>query len=437
MRNFTSIWLGQLVSLIGTWMTAFALDIWVFQKTGSATQFALVTLASTLPLVLISPIAGTLIDRWNRRWTIIISDFCIGLCTLSLAILITTDHIQIWHIYLINTLMSILAGFQNPAYKAFITSLVPVEELPRVSGMVQLALSIQQIASPLLAGILLATIDLRGILLIDLGTVMIALVPLLLLKFVEVNQSDYEETQPLSILQETTYGWNYLKERSGLLAFLILYTIYQFLVGCVFILAYPLVLSLTTPSRLGIIIFIGGLGMLVGALVMSTWGNNWKNLINLVLGAMLLSGLWIVLAGLRPSIVQITIACVLFFLCSPIVNGLTQVIFQKKVAPKVQGRVFALTGAISGAAVPAAAIIAAPLADNILEPLMAFDGPWSNNIVGQLIGSGPGRGIALLFISMGLLTLIVTLIGYQYPAIRKLEENSPDLEYSSIKQGHG
>ncbi|MTJ52916.1 MFS transporter [Anabaena sp. UHCC 0253] len=432
MRNFTLIWLGQLVSLIGTWMTAFSLDIWVFQKTGSATQFALVTLTSTLPLVLISPLAGTLIDRWNRRWIIIISDFCIGLCTLSLAILITTGQLQIWHIYLANTLISIFGGFQNPAYKAFITSLVPPEELPRVSGMVQLALSIQQIASPLLAGILLATIDLRGILLIDVGTVIIALVPLLLLKLVEVTKS-HHETEKLSILQETAYGWNYLKERSGLLAFLILFTIYQFLVGCVFILAYPLVLSLTTPSRLGMIIFIGGLGMLVGALVMSTWGNNWKNLINLVLGAMLLSGLWIVIAGLRPSIVQITIATVLFFLCSPIINGLTQVIFQKKVAPQVQGRVFALTGAISGAAVPAAAIIAAPLADNILEPLMAFDGPWSDNIIGQMIGSGPGRGIALLFISMGLLTLIVTLIGYQYPAIRKLEENSPDFEYSPIK----
>lgn len=420
MRNFTFIWIGQLISLIGTWMASFALDIWVFQTTGSATQFALVTLTTSLPMVLVSPLAGTLIDRWNRRWTVIISDSGIGICILILSILVSMGELQVWQIYLINTFISLFGGFQNPAYKALITCLVPIEKLPKASGMVQLALGIQQIASPLLAGLLLSVINIQGILIIDLITVIIALIPLLIIKEREIAKCPIETIQKVSLWEEMSYGWKYLKESYGLTEFLILYSIYQFLVGCVFVLAYPLVLSLSTSSQLGIIMFIGGLGILTTSLIISKWGHEWDNLSNIVIIAMILSGLWIAIAGLRPSIVQISVCTLLFFLCSPIINGLTQVILQKKVPPQLQGRIFALTGAISTAGLSVAAIFAAPLADNILEPRMEFNGPWANNIIGQIIGSGPGRGIALLFVMLGLLTVSITFIGSQYPGIRKL-----------------
>jgi DHA3 family macrolide efflux protein-like MFS transporter len=426
MRIFTLIWLGQLVSLIGTWMAVFALDIWVFQKTGSATQFALVTLTCTVPPILISPLAGTLVDRWDRRWTMIISHFCTGLSTLSIVALLTTGQLEIWHIYLRNVFISTFGAFHSPAYKASITSLVPQEDLARVSGMVQLAMGIQQIVSPLLAGILLNLIQLKGILLIDLAALLVALVPLVLVPFPQISQPADENQEPLSILREIAYGWTYLTERSGLLSFLIVFTIYQFLIGFVGVLMYPLILSLATPASLGQIAFLGGIGTLVGALVMSTQKNTWKNLIVPILSAMSLSGLWIALAGLRPSTIEIAIATLLFFLTAPFINGSVQVIFQKKVAERVQGRVFALTGAISGVAIPLAALIAGPLADRVFEPLMAFDGPWSSNLIGQVIGSGPGRGIGLLFVIVGCFILLAALIGYQYPAIRQLEENLPD-----------
>lgn len=428
MRIFTFIWLGQLVSLIGIWMATFAVDIWVFQQTGSATQFALVTLTNTIPVLVISPIAGTLVDRWNRRWVIIISYVFIGLCNLSLVTLLTISQLEIWHIYLINILVSIFGTFQGPANKALITSLVNQEDLTRANGMIQIGMGVQQVVSPLLAGFLLTIVELRGILLINLATLLIAMAPLLLLRFSEVSQPAEKDTKSLSFLQEMAVGWIYLKERPGLLGLMILYSVYQFLVGFVFVLSYPLILSLTTASGLGVITFFAGIGMLTGALVMSTWGNSWQKLVGPVFSAMSLSGIWICLAGLRPSILQITIATLLFFLGAPFINGLTQVILQKKVAPMVQGRVFALTGVMTGIALPLAAITAAPLADNIFEPLMAFDGPWSQKFIGQIIGSGPGRGIGLLFVIMGCFTLMVTMIGYQYRPIRELEHNLPDYE---------
>ncbi|MBD2195455.1 MULTISPECIES: MFS transporter [Calothrix] len=428
MRIFSFIWLGQLFAMIGLWMTGFALDISVFKQTGSATQFAFLTISLTIPTILISPIAGTLVDLWDRRWTMIISHICTGLCTLTLIVLVSMGKLEIWQIYLNNILISIISTFHAPAYKASITSLVASEDLPRVSGMLQLGIGIQQIISPLIAGTMLEIVGIKGILSINLSTLLVAIITLLLVRFGEISQTvDVDRDAPaVSFWQKMVYGWTYLLERPGLSSFLILFTIYQFLVGFVSVLVYPLILCVSTPADLGKITFMSGIGMIVGGIAISSWKHNWQNLINPILIAMSLSGVWIALAGLRPSIIQMAIATLLFFLTSPFISASIQVIFQTKVAEHVQGRVFALIGAISGAAVPLAAIFAGPLADYVLEPLMAFNGPWSRQLVGQLIGSGPGRGIGLLFVIVGFFVFLAAIIAYQYPAIRQLGDNMPD-----------
>jgi len=438
MQIFTFIWLGQLISVIGIAMTGFALDISIFQQTRSATQFAFLTLACTIPLILISPIAGTLVDRWDRRWIMIVSDICQGLFTLMLIVLIGIGQLEIWHIYVRNIFTSIIGAFHSSAYKASITSLVQREDLTRVNGIIQLGMGIQQIIAPLLGGILLGILEPRGILIINLATLLVALVPLLLVQFPQLNQAvdEKEDNPPSSFWRETLYGWTYLTEHPGLLIIMILFAIYQFLVGFVSILSFPLILSLTTPTGLGQIVFVSGIGMLVGAMVMSTWKNSWQNLIRPVLITMSLSGVCIAIAGLRPSIIQIAIATLFFFLITPFISGSVQVILQTKVAESVQGRVFALTGAIWVTAVPLSAIIAGPLADYVFEPLMSFDGPWSGLLLGQIIGSGPGRGIGLLFVIIGCFILVTALISSQYPAIRDLEVNVPDFESSAGKVGH-
>jgi MFS transporter, DHA3 family, macrolide efflux protein len=118
MSLFILIWFGQLVSLIGSGLTSFALGVWVYQRTGSVTQFSLIYLFALLPGILISPVAGALVDRWNRRWCMILSDSCGGLCTVAIAFLLAIGHLEIWHIYLIACLYSVFRAFQLPAYSA-------------------------------------------------------------------------------------------------------------------------------------------------------------------------------------------------------------------------------------------------------------------------------------------------------------------------------
>ncbi|HLP89574.1 MAG TPA: MFS transporter [Nostocaceae cyanobacterium] len=428
MGVFLLIWLGQLIYMISSSMTGFALDISVFQRTGSATQFALLTISCSLPLIIISPFAGALVDRWDRRWTMIFCHCSTAICTLTLLTLLTVDHVEIWQIYLRNALTSIIGAFHGPAYKASITSLVPKDDLTRASGMVQLGMGIQQIIAPLLAGFLLLVIQIRGILLIDAISLVAALTPLLLIRFASHNQLQPTDSQSSSLWQDTLYGWQYLQQMPGLLSLLVLYTLYQFLIGFVGVLSYPLILCVTDASNVGKIVFVSGVGMIISATLISSVRNHWKNLSEALLIAICLSGIWICLAGFRPSVLEMAIANLLFFVTAPFISSTVQVIFQKKVLPSVQGRVFALMGAISSTAVPIAAGIAGPLADHVFEPLMSFDGPWSTQLIGQILGSGPGRGIGLLFVLVGCCLSFTGIIAYQYSPIRQLEETYPTLE---------
>lgn len=428
MSIFRIIWLGQLFYLIGISMTSFALNISVFRQTGSATQFALLMLTCTIPPIIISPVAGTLVDKWDRRMTMIIAHIIIGVLTLSLLIIATIGQIEIWQIYLINIFASIIGTFSNPAYKAAITSLVPPEDLSRASGMVQLSIGIQQIVGPLIAGAILDAIHLQGILTIDFLGLLIALTTLISVKFGEkIHQTEENNYQPsISFLwhvlwRDVTDGWTYLIKCPGLTSLVIILTVYQFSIGFVTVLFYPLALSLTTPSELGKIVFLSGIGMILGSLLMSSWKYQWQNLITTILIAMSLSGMAIAIGGSRPSLLQMYIGTILFFFNTPFINGMIQILFQTRVAENLQGRVFALTGAISSAATPLASIVAAPLSDYVFEPLMGFDGNWSKAFIGELIGTSPGRGTGLLFVIVGCFITTTAIIASQHPRIRQLE----------------
>ncbi len=428
MRVFLLVWLGQLVSLLGSSLSNFALDVWVYQQTGSVTQLSFLILFTTFPLVIISPFAGVLVDRWNRRWVMILSDSGAALSSLTMALLLVTGQIHVGHMYLVylaTAVSSSFSAFQWPAYSAATTLLVPKKHLGRASGMIQLAQALGQILSPLLGGLLLVVIHLSGIIVLEFISFLFSLTTLLLVRFPSQKVTQSQETNKSSLLTQALYSFHYLSARSGLLALLFFFAASNFLVGIIEVLVYPLILSFASPAQLGTILFVGGVGMLTGSLLMITWGRGRKNYINILFCFMLLNGFSMVVAGLYRSIFLFTVAAFLYFLGLPFINSSSQVIFQKKVAPEIQGRVFSFNSAICASCLPIAYLVAGPLADKIFEPLMIVNGPLAGTI-GQLIGTGPGRGIGLMFIVFGTLTMLMTIIAYQYAPLRFVEYELPD-----------
>jgi DHA3 family macrolide efflux protein-like MFS transporter len=434
MSTFILIWFGQVLSLVGSRTTSFALSIWVYQHTNSTTQFTLLILSTTLPGILISPIAGVFVDRWSRRWIMIISDFCAGLCTLTIAWLFVSGNLEVWNLCLLSAISSGFSAFQGLAYSSATTLLVPKEQLGRASSMTQIRLSIAEILSPALAAALLVTIKIPGVVVIDLTTLCFALVCLLVVKFPEVQTTEAKGEEVgffSSFWQELTFGWHYLIERPGLLGLAAFVAIGNFLIGGAEALTTPLVLSFTSMESLGTISSIASSGMLVGSFIMSIWGGI-ERLINTIFISMFFLGLFYVLAGLRPEPILFTISEFFIFFIIPIVNGAIQVIYQKKVPPEVQGKVFAFRTAVTQGFLPLSYLIAGPLADQVFEPLMAADGLGAASI-GQIIGVGHGRGIGLMLIIMGIFSIVFTFIAYLYPRLRLLEDELPDTTPFSVQ----
>jgi len=424
MGVFSIIWFGQLVSIVGSGLTRFALGLWVYQRTGSVTQFALIALSSILPHLILSPLAGALVDRWDRRWVMILSDLGAGFSTFLIAALFFTDLLAVWHIYLITAISAAFDTFQWPAYSAAITLLVPKENLGRANGMVQFGQAASEIFAPVLAGILMVTIQMWGVLLIDFVTFLFAVGTLLIVRFPEHKTTTTEKEGKGHLLHEAMYGWKYITARPGLLGLLLFFAVVNFLWGTVGALIIPMILNFTSADVLGIIISIAGGGMLTGSLIMSVWGGP-KRRINGVLNFELFSGVCFLLIGLRPSAWLVALGAFGAHLTIAIVSGSDQTIWQSKVVPDVQGRVFAMRQMIAKSTRPLAYLLAGPLADMVFEPLLAADGSLAGS-VGPIIGIGPGRGIALLFIVMGIIKVTVSLGGYLYPRIRLVEDELPD-----------
>jgi MFS transporter, DHA3 family, macrolide efflux protein len=424
-RVFGIVWFGQLISVLGSALTAFALGLRVYLETGSVTQFALLSLCNVLPVILLAPLAGALVDRWDRRWTMILSDTGAALCTLGLAALLVTHRLEVWHIYLAAALSALAGTFQTPAYLAASTLLVSPKDLGRVGGLMQLGQAAAEILAPMLAGFLVLKIQLYGVILIDFATFLFAVGTLLVVRFprpeVIPSTGAGRAARPArSLRREMAEGFAYLRGQPGLQALLVYFAVVNFFGGMIGVLAQPMILSYASADVLGVLLTIAGGGFLLGSLVMSAWGGP-KRRVDGILGFGLLFGLGLCTLGFRPAALWVGLGAFVAHFALPFVNGCNQAIWQSRVPPALQGRVFALRQTVAKSAQPLAIIIAGPLADRVFGPLLTPGNFWADR-VGGLIGFGPGRGIGLLFIAIGVLVLATMLAGYIQPRLQAVEK---------------
>ena len=424
MAVFALVWFGQLVSLTGSGLTEFALGVWVFQRTGSPVQFALTILFVSLPRILLSPLAGTLVDRWDRRLAMLLSDLGSGLCTLAVALLLFANQLQVAHIYLLVAISSAFGTFQRPAYAAATTLLIPAQQYGRANGMVGLARSISSLVAPALAGFIVVTAGLPSVLLIDFATFLFAVLTLMVVRFPRPPQSAEGAAAQGSLLREAISGWSYIARRPGLLGLLSLYAATWFLGVPTEVLLQPYVLSFTSPDTLGLIVSVTGAGFLAGGLVMSAWGGP-KRRIYGILGFELLVSLCSVLIGLSSSALFVGVAVFFYYVFIELSDGCSQALWQAHVAPDFQGRVFAIQQMITLSALPLGLLITAPLAEYVFNPMLDYNGTWAGT-VGRVIGVGPGRGIGLMFIIAGVFNVLALVAGALYPRIWHVEDELPN-----------
>ena len=422
MRTFFVVWIGQLISVVGSNLTGFGLAIWMYLETDSVTLLALIMLATTLPGIVIGPLAGAFVDRLDRRKVMLIGDSSAGTATLVVVLLLLTDQLELWHIYLMATIGSVANSFQEPAYTASVPLLVPKKHLGRANGLVQMGQAMGALVAPILAGVLVAATGLRGVLLADVATFAVAVSTLAL---VRIPRPEAAPSRNERLWGQVAEGWRWLQARGGLFAFLLVAAGINFLLGFMNVLYIPLLLSFTDEVMLGTALTVLGAGMLVGSLVMGVWGGP-KRRVRGMLAGIVVGGLLVAAMGFDDSVFLVTAAAFVLMVTVAVVNGTSQVLWQVKVPPELQGRTFSVRRMLAQIAIPVSYLSAGPLADGVFEPLLAAGGGLAGS-VGSVIGTGPGRGIGFMFVLMGLGTVLLAVLAYFIPSIRNLEDELPDM----------
>ena len=435
MTAFSVIWVGQFTSLLGTAMSNFGLTLWAYDVTGQATPLALVGFFFVTPMTILGPFVGTLVDRSNRKLMMMLSDLAAALTTALVLILYTTGNLEIWHLYITATIGGIFQGFQWPAYSAAIALMIRKEHYARANGMLDLAGNASQVFAPVLAGALIGPLGLVSLLIIDLVSAAAAIGTLLFVHIPQPPRTDAGREAAGSFFREAAYGFRYIFARPSLLGLQTVFLVGNLFSSLAFAILAPMILARTGSNELafGTVQSAGAIGGVVGGLGMSIWGGPKRRIHGVLLGWFCCGLLGQTVLGLGQTLPIWVAGMFLFVFFIPFLNGSNQAIWQAKVAPDVQGRVFATRRLIAWLVSPLARLVAGPLADQVMEPAMAEGGKLAP-VFGGLMGTGPGAGMALVFVITGLLAAATGLSGYLFPVIRDVEDILPDHELAAAPE---
>lgn len=441
MRAFYIVALGQFISIVGTTMTQFGLTIWSWKFVTEvqpvaepATAMALVGFFNLAPEILISPLSGALVDRWNRKLVMVISDVAAGLATIAIFLLFNSGQLQMWHLYAAGVWTGAFKSFQWPAFSAAISTMIPKEQYTRADALLGLTESLSGIFAPPLAGLLLVVVGLAGIMTIDIVTFVAAVIGVLIVTIPQPARSEAGHEAKGSLWQESIYGFRYIFKRPSLLGLQLVFFFGNLLLSLAFILVNPMILSRTGNNEviLSLVQAAFGVGAVIGGVILVRTGGLKRRVHGVLLGWFFTSLFGTVIFGIGRTLEIWIVFGLLASVVNTFINASNQSIWQSKVAPDVQGRVFSTRRLIAQVIGPLGILLAGFLADRVFEPAMREGGSLTATF-GWLVGVGPGAGMALLLVICGLLAMLVGASGYLFPAIRNAEDILPDHDAGTAK----
>lgn len=425
MRKFTLIWFGQLVSTIGSYMSKFALTLWAWQLTGSATALALVGFFSLLPRIFISLFAGIIVDRANRKYLMMLGDAIAASSTIGILILHLSGNLAIWHLYLAASINGGFGQIQQLAYSTSITLLVSSQNYTRANSMNSAVHYGSSIFAPAIAGVLYPIIGLGGILPIDLATFGVAIATLMWIRIPQPDRETKgksEENKKSALWGEITFGIRYIWQRDSLRTLLIVTALFWFAHDLGGAISNPMILarSNNNSQALSAILSLAGIGGVTGAVVLSAWGGT-KRRVNGMLAGFMGAGIAKTIFGLGQSTTIWLPAQFCSSLNFPLLGSSQKALWMEAVSPELQGRIFAADELVIRLVSAIATLIAGPLCDRILEPAMQSETILSS-LFAPIFGNSAGAGMALLYVGCAIAMFVVGVVGYRLPQLQQLED---------------
>ncbi|WP_202638622.1 non-ribosomal peptide synthetase [Bailinhaonella thermotolerans] len=421
MRRFLVIAAAQLVTMTGTAITDFAIPIWVYTTGGSLMNYALLIALAIMPGVLASPLVGAIVDRSSRRAMMVVGNALGGGVQLLLGVLLWTDALRTWHIYPITACLSVALIFQRLGFTTALPQLVPKRYLGHAAGVVQMVIGTSQFAAPLMAVALLASIGLPGIVALDVASFGLMLLVLALMRFPATMA--HERREPLAT--EIRHGFRMSLGNRHLRASLIYFAVLNVMLAAALLSVSPLVLTFAELTTAGQISFVGGLGATLGGLAIALWGGPRRRRMRAILIATAGVGVFAVVTGLHASPLVVGLGAFGMWAGTSLLNGIFLTIVHVKVPQRFHGRVMALNQMVSWSTLPLGMAVVAPLGERLLEPLLAPGGALAPT-VGAVIGVGPGRGIAFMYVLLGLGIVVQAFVAMRIRVLARFDDEMPE-----------
>jgi MFS family permease len=427
MAAFAIVWAGQVASLIGTAMSQFALTVWAWKATGSAMTLSVIAFFGFAPMIVLMPLAGILVDRWDRKVTMAVSDAASGLATLAVLLLFATGRLQVWHLYVTSAFSASFQAFQWPAYSAAISTMIPRMHYARASGMLSIAQSASGIAGPAIAGALVASVGLPIVLVVDIVSCIVAVGVLIVVKIPRPAPSTEGAEVQGKWWQQAVFGFRYIFARPPLTSLMLLFIVFNmFAMLCHGVWsAMILARSGGAAAVLGLTESASAVGFGLGGLLLVLWSGLRRRMTGILWAMVVASVVGSILVGFGQSLAVWAFAGFVGSMAMPVMNGLSQSIWQCKVPADVQGRVFAARMQLSQLVTPAAMIASGWMADQVFEPAMLPGGSLTR-LFGPLVGTGPGAGMAVMFVVFGVLGTVAAAAGFFIHQLRDAEQLLPD-----------
>lgn len=415
LKSFIILWLTQSLSALGSAMTNFALVIWIYGESGSALTTAMLAVCSYAPYVLMSIFAGAISDRWNKKAVMLICDSIAAVCTVIVLILLKTEALQVWHLYLLNAVNGLMNTVQQPASEVAATLITPEKYYQKTSGMRSFSNSLVTILTPAFAAAIVAAAGIETVIAIDLATFGLAF--LVLLFFIKIPENKDVSERAESFLQTAKDGLVYLKTNKGIL-WLILFLAAINLIASMYDAALPaMVLSVADETALGIVNSCVGAATLLGsllAMVLPPPKSRIKTVCDCLLISMSTENFFL---AFGKSTLVWSIGAILGWIVIPLMNANMDVIMRSKIPAEMQGRVYSARNTLQFFTIPIGFFLGGLLVDEVFEPFMAE----ADGLLVTLFGSGKGSGAALMFFVIGILGVAVCLFFRRVKYFKELE----------------
>ncbi|MHA2391654.1 MAG: MFS transporter [Promethearchaeota archaeon] len=364
-QSYLGFWGGQLFSLLGSSIIQFVIVWWIAEGTRSPIYVSIAFFLGSLPMVIIPPIVGVFIDRWNRKLTIVFTDSCQAFITFILILLFLFDNPNVWLVIIINFLRGTFQAIHFPTVNAIIPLMIPKKQLSRMNGINYLFTGTIRVIGPIVAGSLLAFLEIEQILWADVITFFIALIPLILVKIPSINTKSDHKNRP-SYFKDFKSGIRFMKSAKSLLLLIIFISVIN-LLNMPFTTLMSLYVILNHAGGEQNFALVSALlqsGIVIGAIIAlskKTWKH--KELIILYSTIIGIMGYSLTTFAPKGNFLMIGLGALIHATMIPIANTMFLTMLQTRVPPEAQGRVFSFIASIAAAVTPLGMLISGPLAE--------------------------------------------------------------------------